>query len=166
MQERLRSPIKGVPNKIYFIHADLGLSNILVDAGKLLDLIDFGCGGYYPQYGEYTKAKFGPDSAWKNLLSAMCSEMLTRKNSKQSKSCGLSINLLVGVDVVFMSYHRGYTLRIFNIHVFGQIAHSEIFKIVLGVSTHHDRSSQSPTCCQRGLASSRPIPTTCIFASF
>ncbi|KAK0122470.1 hypothetical protein ONS95_010702 [Cadophora gregata] len=73
-QERLRSPVHSRKHRIVFTHADLDLTNVLVDAGRLSGLVDFGCAGFYPEYWEFTKGKFiefGPDPAWTNLLAAV-----------------------------------------------------------------------------------------------
>ena len=70
-QQRLRSATHERSHNIYFSHADLSPSNILVCAGKLSGLVDFGCAGFYPEYWEYTKGifgHFGPDTAWIDLL--------------------------------------------------------------------------------------------------
>lgn len=73
-QERLRGLTHSTSHKITFTHADLNLTNILVDGNRLSGLVDFGCAGFYPEYWEFTKAKFsefGPDPAWTNLVTAV-----------------------------------------------------------------------------------------------
>ena len=42
-----------------FTHADLCLRNILVHNGKVAAIVDWGFGGWYPEYWEYTKAHYG-----------------------------------------------------------------------------------------------------------
>ncbi|KAG4429124.1 hypothetical protein IFR05_015392 [Cadophora sp. M221] len=91
-QDRLRSPIHSTSHKITFTHADLNLTNILVDGNRLFGLVDFGCAGFYPEYWEFTKAKlseFGPDPAWKNLVTAVLVTPILR-SLRQSRSCGPS----------------------------------------------------------------------------
>ncbi|KAH9205464.1 kinase-like domain-containing protein [Leptodontidium sp. 2 PMI_412] len=73
-QESLRGPTHSTSHKITFTHADLNLTNILVDGNRLSGLVDFGCAGFYPEYWEFTKAKFsefGPDPAWTNLVTVV-----------------------------------------------------------------------------------------------
>ncbi|KAI1906938.1 hypothetical protein LOZ52_006353 [Ophidiomyces ophidiicola] len=42
-----------------FTHADLSPSNIIVADGKILGIIDWEFGGWFPEYWEYTKIYFG-----------------------------------------------------------------------------------------------------------
>ncbi|PYI11849.1 kinase-like protein [Aspergillus sclerotiicarbonarius CBS 121057] len=42
-----------------FAHADLCPRNIIVKDGKVAAIIDWACGGWYPEYWEYTKAHYG-----------------------------------------------------------------------------------------------------------
>lgn len=59
-------------HRSFFAHADLHMSNILIDRGRLSGLVDWECAGYYPEYWEFTKAMFGvwnvPDreKIWRN----------------------------------------------------------------------------------------------------
>jgi predicted unusual protein kinase regulating ubiquinone biosynthesis (AarF/ABC1/UbiB family) len=45
-------------HRIFFMHGDLGPTNILIENGKLAGIVDFGCSGFLPEYWEYTKMKF------------------------------------------------------------------------------------------------------------
>ncbi|CZR69952.1 uncharacterized protein PAC_19853 [Phialocephala subalpina] len=58
-QDRLRDPCHARHHKICFTHADLNPNNILIHAGRLSGVVDFGCAGFFPDYWEYTKAMFG-----------------------------------------------------------------------------------------------------------
>lgn len=73
----LKTATHDLSHQIYFTHADLNMNNILISAGKLSGIVDFGCAGFYPEYWEYTKGvyvNFGPDSAWLDILSQSFSE--------------------------------------------------------------------------------------------
>lgn len=70
-QGRLRDPCHARQHSICFTHADLNPNNILIEAGRLSGVVDFGCAGYYPEYWEYTKAMFstpGLDSSFPKLF--------------------------------------------------------------------------------------------------
>lgn len=43
---------------IRFTHGDLGVQNILIKNGRIAAIIDWECGGWYPEYWEYTKAHY------------------------------------------------------------------------------------------------------------
>jgi aminoglycoside phosphotransferase (APT) family kinase protein len=65
-QERLKSATHNLSHRIYFSHADLNPNNILISAGKLSGIVDFGYTWFYPEYWEYTKGVYvnsSPDSA-------------------------------------------------------------------------------------------------------
>ncbi|KAI9848150.1 MAG: hypothetical protein M1837_000824 [Sclerophora amabilis] len=76
-------------HKIYFAHADLNLSNILVRTGTLSGLVDFGCAGFYPEYWEFTKAMYsemgGPDTAWKDLVLQTFGSLYTDELTAEQK---------------------------------------------------------------------------------
>lgn len=70
-KEQLKSAMHERSHNIYFTHADLSQTNILVSAGKFSGVVDFGCAGFYPEYWEYTKGyygHFGPDNSWIDIL--------------------------------------------------------------------------------------------------
>lgn len=70
-RKSLESAVHGRSHSIYFTHADLRPSNVLMNAGKLSGLVDFGCAGFFPEYWEYTKGvrgHFAPDTTWIDLL--------------------------------------------------------------------------------------------------
>ncbi|KAL3426816.1 hypothetical protein PVAG01_00325 [Phlyctema vagabunda] len=77
-QDRLRDPCHARSHSICFTHADLNPNNILIKAGKLSGIVDFGCAGYYPEYWEYTKAMFstpGLDSSFARLFEEIFGEV-------------------------------------------------------------------------------------------
>lgn len=43
---------------IVFTHADLNMRNILVDGGRFSGLVDWENSGWYPEYWDYTKARY------------------------------------------------------------------------------------------------------------
>ncbi|GAD95296.1 hypothetical protein TERG_03876 [Paecilomyces variotii No. 5] len=46
-------------HRSYFSHCDFHPTNILLDRGRLGGIVDWGCGGYMPEYWEFTKAMYG-----------------------------------------------------------------------------------------------------------
>lgn len=70
--QSLRSATHDLSHQIYFTHADLHPNNILISAGKLSGVVDYGLSGFYPEYWEYTKAvytHFGPELTWPDIMS-------------------------------------------------------------------------------------------------
>lgn len=50
------TPLYERKHRVYFTHADLHLSNLMVQGGRLCGLIDWEHAGFRPEYWEYTKA--------------------------------------------------------------------------------------------------------------
>jgi aminoglycoside phosphotransferase len=49
-----------IQHKIVFTHADINMRNVLVDEnGRISEIVDWECAGWYPEYWEYTKMHFG-----------------------------------------------------------------------------------------------------------
>ncbi|EED15558.1 conserved hypothetical protein [Talaromyces stipitatus ATCC 10500] len=56
---RAVTPIHSRHHSSFFTHADINWSNIFIDQGRLVALVDWECAGYYPEYWEFTKAMYG-----------------------------------------------------------------------------------------------------------
>lgn len=91
-QQRLKSATHEHSYNIYFSHADLSPSNMLVSAGRLSGLIDFDYAGFYPEYWDYTKGffgHFGPDTSWIDLLSESFSDSYLEELEAEQKLWGV-----------------------------------------------------------------------------
>lgn len=57
----LREPFERIQGRQYrtmFCHADLTWHNILIRDGKIVSIIDWQSGGWYPEYWEYTRLRY------------------------------------------------------------------------------------------------------------
>ncbi|RDL38630.1 uncharacterized protein BP5553_02970 [Venustampulla echinocandica] len=73
-QDRLRDQCHERHHRICFTHADLNPNNILIEAGRLSGIVDFGCAVYHSEYWEYTKAMFstpGLDASFPEMFKAI-----------------------------------------------------------------------------------------------
>ncbi|KAB8356387.1 hypothetical protein FH972_023970 [Carpinus fangiana] len=57
-------------HKLYFSHADLNTTNVMIKDGKFSGIVDFDFAGWWPEYWEYTKALYirGDRYMWREII--------------------------------------------------------------------------------------------------
>lgn len=63
-------------HRLFFSHADLSTTNVMVKDGKFSGIIDFEFAGWWPEYWEYTKALYIREERhmWKDVIEGIFTE--------------------------------------------------------------------------------------------